>query len=87
MGEVVKLPPRPRKKFIRTMARECLSETLSGVGDPVGCVVVSVGRDGTFCFRSTLEEGTIHHFDLLSRVGSIIDENRRLYVVDQIEGD
>ena len=85
MGEIVQLPRRPRKKYIRSLARECLSEALSGSGDPIGVVVVSVARDGSFCFRMTAEDGAIHSFDLLSRAGSIIDENRRLYVVDQSE--
>ena len=74
MGEVVTFK-RPRKPSIRGIARTCLSEALSGVDGPQAVVVIVLGKNGTYSFRSANYEA-VSDFDLYSRAGALMDKEK-----------
>jgi hypothetical protein len=86
MGEVIALreAPLPRRKFIRSHARECLTEAAAAVRDPVAVLVVAIGRDGRSDIRLTLEEGAITETDLYGRAAIVIDRAQHA-VLEEIE--
>lgn len=75
MGEVVKLPRRPRRPQVRAASHAMLAEAFRVVGDPSAVVMVVLGADGQFAVRSVSND-KIQDFDKYSRAGAIIDRER-----------
>lgn len=82
MGEVVPLtrPKKPRNKFIRSCARECLTEAFASVKDPIGVILVAVGRNNSYAIRSTNEEDTMKLVDLYGRALAVLTNEQRLFI-------
>lgn len=66
---------KPRRETIRGVARRQLTDAMRSVANPVGVVIIALGRDGSFARRSCNHE-SMADIDLYSRSGGIIDKAR-----------
>lgn len=74
MGDVIPFK-KPRQETIRGAARSTLTEAMCGVKKPNAVVIVVLGEDGTFAFRSAFVDG-VNAFDTYSRAGAVIERQR-----------
>jgi hypothetical protein len=74
VSNVVKFRKK-RRETIRGAARSVLTEAMASVKNPQAVVIVALGRDGSYAFRSAICDD-VHGFDVYSRAGAAVEKER-----------